>query len=501
MMAGGMMKKQKQPILVVQGDENWLHVENAAQNTVVQIFAQVGKFNWLEPYKVESQYESRGTGFFINDQGYLITNAHVINEAKTVWINIPALGRETVRVEVVSFCPDRDLALLRITPQDLERVRAALGKVPFLMLGDSDSVQRTDKVLVLGYPLGQHSMKSTTGVISGREAIDTISYLQITAPINPGSSGGPLISTQGAVVGITVAVDAEAYNVGYAIPINELKTIFDQLLETRLVRKPVLGAQFHNATDDYARFLGNPLPAGLYVHKVLKDSLFAQAGVLPGDMIYELNGSVLDSHGEVSVSWSPEKIALFDLISRLMVGQTVNIVLYRAGIKKDVTFTMELLPPYAIRTKYPDYEKIDREVICGMVIMELAHNHLAYLADMAPDLMNYSKVENTYEPVLLITHILPGSQAQQLRCFIPGDIIETANGIPVTTIDGFREVLLSSARSEFLSIKTKGQVLGVFPLTELLVDEVRLATDFVYPLSPVVSELLKLVGNGKQKTT
>lgn len=494
------MKKQKQskqPILIVQGEDNWLHVENAAQNTVVQIFAQIGKYNWLEPYKVDAQYESRGTGFFINDQGYLITNAHVIHEAKTVWINIPALGRETVRVEVISFCPDRDLALLRITPQDLERVRAALGKVPFLMLGDSDSVQRTNKVLVLGYPLGQHSMKSTTGVISGREAIDSISYLQITAPINPGSSGGPLISTDGAVIGIAVAVDAEAYNVGYAIPVNELKTIFNELVETRLARKPILGGQFHNTTDEHARFLGNPIPAGLYVHKVFKNSLFEKAGVKPGDMIYELAGCPLDSHGEVQVPWSVEKIALFDLVSRLVAGQDVRMVFYRAGNRNEVIFKFEQLPPYAIRTKYPDFELVEQEIIGGMVFMELAHNHLPYLAPLAPDLVAYRKPENMYEPILIITHVLPGSQAQQLRCFVPGDIIDTVNGLPVNTVQGLREVLMSSVRAEFLSLKTKGSVLGVFPFKQLLADELRLSRDFVYPVSPTVSRLLQLVGNDK----
>ena len=99
----------KRPIVLIQGQENWRQVENAAQNTVVQVFAQISKFNWLEPYKVETQHENRGTAFFVNDQGYLVTNAHVVSEAKIVWITIPAFGRETIQVEVVSFCPERDL--------------------------------------------------------------------------------------------------------------------------------------------------------------------------------------------------------------------------------------------------------------------------------------------------------------------------------------------------------------------------------------------------------
>lgn len=487
----------EQPVLVVQSEDNWLQVENAAQNTVVQIFAQVGKFNWLEPYKVEAQFESRGTGFFINDQGYIVTNAHVVNEAKTVWINIPALGRETIRVEVISFCPDRDLALLRITPEDLERVRKKLGQVPFLMLGDSDTAQRTNKVLVLGYPLGQQNMKSTTGVVSGREAANSISYIQITAPINPGSSGGPLISTRGAVIGIAVAVAAETFNVGYAIPVNELKLILEGLLETRLFRKPILGGHFHNATDDHARFFGNPLPAGLYVHKIFKGSMLEKAGVQQGDMIYELNGHHLDSHGEATVPWSADKISLYDLVSRLTVGQEIKLVLYRSGKKKEMSFKLQQFSPYPVRIKYPDYEKIEREVIGGMVVMELAHNHLPHLVKTAPHLLKYRKMENMLEPVLLISHILPGSQAQKLRSLVPGDIIKSVNGTPVKTVDEFREALHASSHSEFLSITTADDVLAVFPLKAMLADEERLSTDFAYPLTPAVRELIDVVGNGE----
>src|SRR5438046_2957844 len=72
---------------------NWLDVESFAQNAVVQIFAQVTSFNWLEPYRIEAQYENRGTGFFIDSDGYVVTVAHVVDEAKRIWLNVPALGR------------------------------------------------------------------------------------------------------------------------------------------------------------------------------------------------------------------------------------------------------------------------------------------------------------------------------------------------------------------------------------------------------------------------
>src|SRR5438128_2166755 len=95
---------------------DWTRMQDVIQNAVVQVFAQVGRFNWVEPYKIEEQGENRGSGFIINEDGYIITNAHVIDEAKRIWVHIPVLGRQTVHVEIIGFCPDRDLALLRILP-------------------------------------------------------------------------------------------------------------------------------------------------------------------------------------------------------------------------------------------------------------------------------------------------------------------------------------------------------------------------------------------------
>lgn len=491
----------EQPILLVQGQENWLEIESLAQNAVVQIFAQIGRFNWLEPYTIDAQFENRGSGFFINDQGYLVTNAHVVDEAKRVWITIPALGGETIHVEIVGFCPDRDLALLRVRPDDLRRIKKQVGRIPFLLLGDSDVVQRTDRVLVLGYPLGQHNMKSTTGVISGREAVTSVSYLEITAPINEGSSGGPLISADGSVIGITVAMIANASNVGYAIPVNELKTVLEDLLKKPLLGKPILGAFFQNTTDDHAKFLGNPVPGGLYIHKIVKGSLLEKAGILPGDMIYEFNDYRLDSRGEAIVNWSAGRATLYDLISRLELGKKIKLILYRNGKKKQIDFTLKQSPPYPVRIKYPDYEKVEYEIIGGMVIMELAQNHLPLLINTVPFLIKYQEIENMLNPVLVISHILPGSFAHQLRCLVPGDIIKKANGGIVNTIEQFRKILLNNGHAKYLSIKTENDVLAVFPFQKILEDEKRLSTDFVYPLSATVQKILNMVKNGRKKTT
>src|SRR5579864_7431121 len=93
---------------------SWAQVQEIMQNSVVQVISQVATFNWSEPYRVEEQHEGRGTGFFIDCEGHLITNAHVVDQAKTIWIHVPMLGKKPLFAHIVSFCPDRDLALLRI---------------------------------------------------------------------------------------------------------------------------------------------------------------------------------------------------------------------------------------------------------------------------------------------------------------------------------------------------------------------------------------------------
>ena len=93
----------------------WRPVQEKIKDTVVQIFAQVAEFDWLQPYRTPHQYPARGSGFFINDQGEIITNAHVVDQALAVWIQIPSLGKRLIDVSVISVCPEseRDIALLK----------------------------------------------------------------------------------------------------------------------------------------------------------------------------------------------------------------------------------------------------------------------------------------------------------------------------------------------------------------------------------------------------
>lgn len=497
----------KKEVMLVQRADDWAGIQDAVGNAVVQVFAQVSEFDWLEPYRTQEQHENRGSGFLINEDGYVITNAHVVHEAKRVWIHLPGLGQHNIHVTIVGFCPERDMALLRIGEHDLAKVREQLGGVPSVILGNSDLVRRTDPVLVLGYPLGQYRLKSTTGIISGRESSTGQSFIQITAPVNPGSSGGPLINRDGQVVGITIAGFFEAQNVGYAIPVNELSLILDDLYTQRLVRRPLLGARFIFASDEKAEFLGNPLPTGLYISRVFAGSPLEKAGVQEGDMLYAFNGFAIDAYGDTAAPWGSDRTSFHDLIARVKVGETVQLIVYRAGERKEITFTAEIMPPYPIRMRYPDYEEVEHEVIGGLVVMELSDNHIPYLFDDAPDLVKYQAMENKTEAALVITHVLPGSLAHQVRTLTPGDIITQVNGKPVQTLASFRRLVRKSAHNGYLTIKTARDVFAVFSLSRMVEDEVRLSTDFSYPLSPLVAQLVKMMKQeekevyGKRKKT
>ena len=471
----------------------WRPIQDQVKDTVVQVFAQIAEFDLLQPYRTPHQYSVCGSGFFINEDGYLITNAHVVNQARSVWIQIPSLGRRIIDVEVIGMTPDRDLALLCVKSADLEVIKSVLGKVPYLTFADSDTVRRSDEVLALGYPLGQQSLKSTIGVISGHEQ----HMIQIDAAINPGSSGGPLLNDLGQVVGINAAGITEAQNVGYAIPINDLKIVLPDLYKTKLLRKPFLGILYNNASESLAEYLGNPVPGGCYIVEVVKGSTMYKAGVKPGDMLYEINGHTLDYYGDMSVPWSEDKISIIDYVSRIPAGEKVHVVIYRKGERKEFNIAFDLTELPAVRKVYPGYEDIDYEVFAGMVVMQLTLNHIHIMEKMVPGLVKFAEMKNQSEPSLLITHIFADSQLFRTRTFTPGSTINEVNGVKVATLTQLRQVLKESIHEKFLTVKASDNLtrvsdnlLVVLPWDKILEEEQTLAYDYHYPLSATMKYLL-----------
>lgn len=468
---------------------SWSQLDTLVQNAVVQVFAQVAAFDWVQPYRIESQYESRGTGFFINDQGYFVTNAHVVMDARSIWIHIPVLGRVPLPVKVIGICPEIDVALLCLQEESLAFVRKNKGPILFFECADSHDIKPTTRVLALGYPLGQNHIKSMTGVISGREFFEGRSFLQTTAPLNPGNSGGPLVGTDGKVLGIMVSGVLTAQGVGYAIPINDFILIFDKLMKGGLVYLPRLGISLSSANDEKAAFFNNPEPAGVYIVDVLPGSLCDIAGVHEGDMWYELNGYSIDAYGESTMSSHFGRATIHDIVASLKIDQEISMVIYRQGVRIEFSFLYSVQAPLPIRTFYPGYEPIDYEIMGGLVLMPLSDNHMETFGESAIDMLAYRWPKKRVEGAVVITYVLPGSYAYQMYSFNQGDIIRYVNNKRVHNLESFRSALSLSVATGLISIKTETGVFVVFSLERLLIDENRLSKDFMYPISQTVVRL------------
>jgi len=488
-------KPQQKIVEMVTSASIWRPVQDHIKDAVVQIIAHVIDFDLLQPYRTPTQGTVYGSGFFINDQGELVTNAHVIDQATEIWLQIPTLGKRIIIAYIVGVIPERDLALLRVSKEDLQFIQRELGNVPYLSLGDSDLVRRSDDVLAVGYPLGQTLLKVTSGEISGREQ----HLIQISAPINPGSSGGPLLNVQAEVIGINAAGVTSAQNVGYAIPINELKIVLPDLYKNRLLRRPFLGFAVNNGVESIADYLGNPRPGGSYVVEVFKGSSMERAGLLRGDMIYEINGYPVDPFGEMTVPWSEDKIFIIDYVGRLTVGQDINLVVYRHGERKElhVRFDPSELP--AIPRVYPGHEEIDYEVFAGMVVMQLTKNHIQLLANQAPGLSRYTEMRLQTNPTLVITHIFPNSQLFRCRNVALGSTINEVNGVAVHTLSEYRQALKKGLNDKFLTFRSSDHigrfsdnVFTVLPWEKIVAEEEHLSHCYHYPITQTANEIINV---------
>lgn len=473
------------------GSGGWIDIQSAVKNTVVKIVSDIAAFNWLEPYQSPSVNKASGSGFFINSDGDLVTNYHVVSQAQLVQIEIPSLGAERLSVDIVGVSPERDVALLRLTEYSKSRIIKELKKIPFLKFGNSDDVRRGQDVLALGYPLGVQALKSTQGIVSGRERISLIkqSCIQTTAPLNPGNSGGPAINSDGEVIGINFAGVIEAQNVGYIIPINDLKSTIKDLNKVRLLRRPVLGCLLEAVNEDMVSLSSNPAPGGFYIAHIYKNMLLEKVGAEVGDMIYEINGFKVDKFGYASVPWNEDKVSMLEILDRLEIGDKINMVVYRKGEKKEIEFMLEhrFLPP--IRYIYPDFEKVDYETIAGLVVMELAQNHIPMLAENSHELLSYESSEKQYEPALIVSYVQPTSLVSKLRLIGPGMIISHINGVRVKTLSDFRSAVRRSKKSRFLTVKTMQHWFIALSVDNIVQDEDRLAMRYQFKKSQLISDI------------
>jgi serine protease Do len=223
-----------------------------------------------------------GTGFIIDERGYILTNHHVIENAERITVKLTD-GR-SLRAQVIGSDPDTDIALIKVEGS---------GKFPHATLGNSDDLRVGEWVCAIGNPLAyEHTV--TVGVVSfiGRKLFDASldNYIQTDAAINFGNSGGPLINGRGDVIGINSAISRQASSIGFAVPINQAKLILPQLMEKGHVSRGYMGVVLRDVDPDLQESLKLPRTSGALVEDVLAESPGERAGVKAYDLIVSVDG-------------------------------------------------------------------------------------------------------------------------------------------------------------------------------------------------------------------
>lgn len=270
----------------------------------------------------QRRQQGGGSGFVIDASGLLVTNNHVIEQATELVVH---LGDRTYTPEVIGTDPATDLALLKI---EADR------QLPYLELGDSDAVRPGDWVMAIGSPGGQVLENSVTvGVVSATSRQIAITsdpslenFIQTDAAINFGNSGGPLLNLRGEVVAVNTAINWGAENIGFAVPVNTLKSILPQLKEKGQVDRGYLGITIGDLDAAAAEAFGLQPGSGILIQQVQPDTPAAQAGLQHGDVVVKVDDRDVTNTRD-----------FIDYVSRREPGTGVRLELLREGERVEKT--------------------------------------------------------------------------------------------------------------------------------------------------------------------
>jgi len=283
----------------------------------------------------------QGSGFIIDTEGHILTNNHVVDGASSV--NITLHNGETFAAQVVGTDRENDLAILKVDPEKISDINP-------LNLGDSDNVKPGQMAIALGSPFGLEG-SVTVGIISGVERAmagtqsrSITNMLQTDAAINPGNSGGPLLNSKGEVVGINTAIEASSNSIGFAIPVNNAKSLLPALLQGGEVSTPWLGISGTEIDQTLSSELSLAADSGVYIVSVVPGSPAEKVGLVPGgsDQSGPTPGgdviTAIDGHNVAAVS------DLLQYLNTKQAGNQVSLTVIREGKTITVEVTLDEWP-------------------------------------------------------------------------------------------------------------------------------------------------------------
>ena len=341
--------------------------------------------------------QGAGSGVIISNDGYILTNNHVVEGAQEVTVTLA--DQKEMKAKIVGRDPKTDLAVLKVSADH---------NLPAAKLGNSEQLQVGDWVIAIGNPFGlSHTV--TSGIVSAKGRVIGAGpyddFIQTDASINPGNSGGPLFNMNGEVIGINTAIIPNGQGIGFAIPVNTAKPLIPQLVKNGKVTRGYLGVTIQSVTPELAKALNIDRDKGALVADVMKDSPAEKAGFKRGDIIISYNGkTVQNSHD------------LPPMVAASPIGQAATVGILRDGRGKDIKVDVAELPSdkgTVEASAKPEQEK------WGM-----------QLQDLTPEIARQLNVEVDHG--VLVAGVQPGSPADD-AAIQQGDIILEVNRHPVTT--------------------------------------------------------------------
>lgn len=300
---------------------------------VVSIVTETRTTGW---FGQSSTATSAGTGMIVTQDGYVLTNKHVVDGANSIQVVLDS-GETYDKVTLVGTDPLNDVAYLKINDVD---------SLPTVKLGDSKTVNAGQPVIAIGNALGQYQNTITYGIVSGTgrsltayssdytSAENLSDMIQTDAAINSGNSGGPLVNAAGEVIGINTATTTEADGIGFAIPISSIKGMLNNIIKKNVADRAYMGVYYVNITPDIAVTYDLPVTAGAYINNsqgtaVIKDGPSDLAGLKDKDIITKINGIEVGKMGSVS-----------SLIGEYMPGDTVQLTILRDSKEQTLKLTL-----------------------------------------------------------------------------------------------------------------------------------------------------------------
>jgi serine protease Do len=390
-----------------------------------------------------------GSGFFVKYkdlEGYMVTNAHVVRNAVKVEISSMLTSQERFDADVVGLVKqlEPDVALIRLTDKELIRFKKlAIKDIAYLELKEGRSPSRGEAIKAIGYPMGMIEPNITggeiTNFISGSEY--TTERFVTNAAINPGNSGGPSINEDGKVIGLNTAVMINAENIGFITPASFVKIIIENLLLLNEPHFADIGGKVQKNAENFNPLLKQSQAKGVIVSKVVANGFLQAAKIQPRDVILSINNVEFDRHGIVIGKEGLYRHKnIYDVMKLVPIGESTEIIYLRDGMIHK-TKALAMRNPEKGITSIPILNDRKYLEVFGMIIQPLSFEIIQVIQEVDPIAqLEMLQTIDQDKPMLVVTHIYQGTQADEMEWPL-GELIIKANNRRIHTLDELNAIL------------------------------------------------------------